>query len=250
VNPFTHLALQPAWPLRLWRCPPLTLAAVSVGWLRGLDESERAGVVSRHFDPAEASQAVRLRLPKRRLEWLAGRLAIKHCAAAHLGGEAGQPLGTRQVRVGTVAGGMRKGRLLISWPADVSMSHSADFAVAACGDVPVGIDLERARELAPPLAAALREDQVNAEMPLMLRWTCKEAVLKCLGVGLRVDSREVMLTSWTADGRFGWRAGSRLLAAVPRADPCRLCTWAGEIDGYFLALAWVAEDATPGARQS
>jgi 4'-phosphopantetheinyl transferase len=244
--PFTSLALEPVWPLRLWHCPSLTLAAVSLAWLRGLDERGQADLVSRHLDVGEAGDAGRLRLPKRRHEWVAGRLAIKHCAAAHQLRHAGQAVQARQVRVGRVAGGMRKGRPLISVPADVSLSHSGDFAVAACGCVPIGVDLELARELPPPLADLLRDDEVSGEMPLMLRWTCKEAVLKCLGVGLRVDPREVMLTSWDPGGGFGWRAGPRLRAAVPGADPRRLQTWAAEVDGYYLALAWAVGIETSG----
>lgn len=236
--PFTGLALEPAWPLRLWRCPSLTLAAVSLAWLRGLDERGHAELVSRYLDAGEADQAARLRLPKRRHEWVAGRLAIKHCAATHQLRHEGRSVLARQVRVGRVAGGMRKGRPLISTPADVSMSHSGDFAIAACGCAPIGVDLERARDLAPPLVDVLRKEKVSGEMPLTLRWTCKEAVLKCLGVGLRVDPREVMLTTWEPGGWFGWRAGPGLRAAVPRADPRCLCTWAAEIDGYSLALAW------------
>jgi 4'-phosphopantetheinyl transferase len=246
--PLAGFTLEPAWPLRLWRCPPLTLAVVSVAWLRGLDDGHRADLVRRHLDVREADQAPRVRLPKRRHEWLAGRLAVKHCAAGHQAGQTGQRIPTRQVLVGPVASGIRKGRLLVSAPADVSLSHSGDFAIAACGDGPVGIDLERERELAPPLAAMLLDEEVGAEMPLALRWTCKEAVLKCLGVGLRVDSREVMLTSWDRDGRFGWRAGARLQAVVPGADPGRVRTWAGQVDGYLLAVAWVAGPGTPWAR--
>jgi 4'-phosphopantetheinyl transferase len=108
-----------------------------------------------------------------------------------------------------------------------------------CGYGPVGVDLEEERDLAPPLAAALRADE-PAGMPLTVRWTCKEAVLKCLGVGLRFDSRQVALTGWDRDGRFSWRAGPRLRGSIPGADPRRFGTWAGVVSGYGLALVWAA----------
>lgn len=245
----TGLALRPGWPLRLWRYPPLTLAVVSVAWLRELGERDRSEIAHRHLDSGEAAQAACLRPTRRRHEWLAGRLAIKHCAVAHQLGHGGQRIPARQVRVGMVAAGLRQGRPLISVPADVSMSHSADFATAVCGPLPVGIDLERTRELAPTLADALRADEVG-EMPLTLRWSCKEAVLKCLGVGLRIDPREVMLTSWDPGGWVGWDAGPRLRAALPRTDPQCLRTWAREIDGYCVALSWTMGRETHGTRTS
>jgi 4'-phosphopantetheinyl transferase len=246
---FGGLTLEPARPLRLWYLPQLTVAVVSTAWLRALDDGRRAGLVGRHLDSEEAAQEARLHVPKRRHEWLAGRLAIKHSVAAHQVRGAGPCVQTRQVRVGVVESGIRRGKPLISAPADVSMSHSGDFAIAVCGHGPVGVDLEKERELAPPLAAALRADELTArdgssgslaDMPLTIRWTCREAVLKCLGVGLRVDWRQVTLTGWEHDGRFGWRAGEVLRQRIPGADPQRFGTWAGRIARYALAVVWAA----------
>lgn len=245
--------LEPTRPLRLWHLPPLTVAVVSVAWLRTLDEPRRGALVARHLDAGEAAQESRLRIPKRRYEWLAGRLAIKHSVAAHQLRRAGPCAQTRQVGVGVIENGPRKGKPLISAPVDVSMSHSGDFAIAVCGDDPIGVDLEKQREFAPPLAAALRAEAPAAhggslgrlvDMPLTVRWTCKEAVLKCLGVGLRVDWRQVMLAGWEHDGRFSWRAGHALRRRIRAADPRRFDTWAGDIAGYGLAVVWMP---SPGA---
>jgi 4'-phosphopantetheinyl transferase len=255
---FPGLALDPARPLRLWHGPDsLTIAIVSIAWLRALADTTRRDLVHRHLDAADAARNATLRTAKRQHEWLAGRLSIKHSIAAHMLRTAGTSLTPREIRVGAIGTGIRSGQLLAGVPATVSLSHSADFAVAACGSGPVGVDVELVRAIAPPLAELLRADDQRVhdgrvhdgrgaadgtgglrDMPLSLRWSCKEAVLKCYGVGLRVDARQVQLVSWRADGEFGWTPGPELLRLLPAADPARLRSWARPLNGYSLALTW------------
>lgn len=222
------------------------LAVVSVAWLRALDGDALERLRCRHLSVPEAEFGRALPSAKRRYEWLAGRLAVKHGVCAYLRGTGGAAPPARAVRVTPVAAGPTKGRPYVNAPAEVGLSHSADFAVAACGPRPVGVDLERVRPLAPPLTALLARDTAAGTsaaagrlpaMPDTVRWACKEAVLKHYGVGLRVDAGEVALTSWHDDGTFTWRPGARLRAEVPAAaDP--VTGWAGETSGYALALVW------------
>ncbi|BCL32964.1 4'-phosphopantetheinyl transferase family protein [Streptomyces aurantiacus] len=242
------MALDPNRPLYVSHARgPLTIAVVSIAWLRGRDEADRATIEARHLSAAEIPQAARLRLRKRRLEWLAGRLAIKHSVCAYQQRHAGTSTRPRDITVGVVPDGLRAGKPFVDARVEVGLSHSVDFAVAVCGPRAVGIDVERVRQVAPPLAELLTlPPEVAADprlggvgaMPLPLRWACKEAVLKHFGFGLRVDSREVRLTQWWPDGRFVWRAGPQLRRLAPAADGTRFDSWAREVDGYALALVW------------
>lgn len=102
------LVLDPARPLYVCHVRgPLTLAVVSIARLRTLGEAARTALESRHLDASEAARAAGLALPKRRLEWLAGRLALKHGVCAYRARHFGARTRTRDVRVGAVAEGLR-----------------------------------------------------------------------------------------------------------------------------------------------
>ncbi|MEU2560437.1 hypothetical protein ABZ626_14045 [Streptomyces longispororuber] len=237
------VALDPARPLRVTHARgPLTLCVVSIAWIRARDDAGRAALQARHLTAEERARAAELPVPKRRAEWLAGRLAVKHGVTAYLRRHGGTGVRTRDVRVGAVAHGMRAGKPTVDAPVEVGLTHSGDLAVAACGPRPVGVDLERTRQVPRPLVELLTPTAPGCPaldvMPLSLRWACKEAVLKHVGFGLRVDTREVELTAWRPDGRFSWRAGPVLRRHAPAADGLRLDSWAREVDGYCLALVW------------
>lgn len=243
------LALDPARPLSVCHVRgPLTLAVVSIAWLRAIGDRPRSALESRHLSDAESAQARQLPLlPKRRSEWLAGRLALKHGVCAYQRRHFGTGTDTRDVHISAVTDGLRAGKPQVEFPVEVGLSHSVDFAVAVCGPRAVGIDVERIRRMPPMLTellmptpgAAKNTESVGVRaMPPSLRWACKEAVLKHFGFGLRVDPQEVELTDWRPDGRFSWRAGPALRRRVPAGDGTRFDSWAREVDGYSVALVW------------
>lgn len=233
------LPLDPARPLSVVHLPGgLTVAAVSAGWL-GRQPAERVtALMARHLAAGEGDPAAAFRSAKRRTEWLAGRLAAKHAVRAHGIARTGTRRATRTIRVTAVESGPRAGKPLVDAPVGIGISHSGGLAVAACGPRPVGIDLELDRTLSPALVRLLRSDGAGlAGMPPALRWACKEAVLKCFGFGLRLDTREVALTGWRPDGAFTWTAGPRLRREAA-ALPWPRHGWAAEIRGYAFALVW------------
>ncbi|WP_338896092.1 4'-phosphopantetheinyl transferase superfamily protein [Streptomyces sp. TG1A-60] len=240
--------LDPSRPLRISHARgPLTIAVVSIAWLRERDDAVRSMIEARHLSRDEIAQAAELRIRKRRLEWLAGRLAIKHSVYAYQQRHVGVSPCTRGIEVSVVPDGIRAGKPTVNAPVEVGLSHSSDFAVAACGPRALGIDIERSRQVPPMLAELLTLAPETAQdprlrsvdaMPLSLRWACKEAVLKHFGFGLRVDTREVELIRWRPDGRFSWHAGPGLRRHVPWADDTRFDSWAREVSGYSMALVW------------
>lgn len=227
----------------------LTVAAVSIAWLAGLGDAGQTALARRHLAADDRRFRAGLRIRKRRVEWLAGRLAVVHAVGAHerrLGLEA-TPI--PDVRVRRVADGPRAGKPYLDQPFEIGISHAGDFAVAACGPHPLGIDLEPVREMSPYLndllavPAARRGDAAGRRlgtMPPALRWACREAVLKYYGVGLRLGGvRQVELTGWHPGGRFGWRAGAVLRDhCAASADPPPRHSLAQVIDGYTMAVVW------------
>lgn len=134
----------------------------------------------------------RLKIQKRKAEWLGGRFALKKLVAVHTGraltdfavlapGGVGKPTVTVGGKVLTIP---------------FSLTHSNGFAVAAIAPEHkyIGIDLEKT---APRLAAwktdffhpteLIQEDDAF----LTALWTQKEAIVKLLGAGLTINTKDV-----------------------------------------------------------
>ena len=133
-----------------------------------------------------------LKLPKRKTEWLGGRLALKRLLAAHF------HCALTEFTV-LAPGGVGKpvivaGDKILNIP--FSITHSNGFAVAALAPDArfIGIDLE---QIAPRIAAWKNDFFHPAELTceddafLTSLWTQKEALVKLLGAGLTVNSRDV-----------------------------------------------------------
>lgn len=81
-----------------------------------------------------------------------------------------------------------------------NLSHCREAAVCALSDVPVGIDIETVRPFRESLARhVLSEEEyggvavaVRPDIEFIKLWTCKEAVLKLTGEGIRSDLKTVL----------------------------------------------------------
>ena len=93
---------------------------------------------------------------------------------------------------------------LINYPGiQFNLSHSKDVVVCYVSDQEVGIDVEAICEYDDDLAQAICNEKeyqwvqnfsdlcVKARMLTEL-WTRKESVVKCLGMGLEVDPKDIM----------------------------------------------------------
>ena len=161
------------------------------GWLTSEEQRVQAG----------------LAVAKRRDDWRLGRWLAKRAVVACLAGRtdgiqpsdvavAARSDGAPEAHVPAVGGGI---------PVSISISHSEGFglAIAAIGDVAVGCDVERITEHSERFV----EDYFTTEergaldhTPPALRstgvtliWSAKEAALKVLKQGLRVDTRTVVV---------------------------------------------------------
>jgi 4'-phosphopantetheinyl transferase len=214
----------------------------------------------------EQARLGRLRVVKRRLDWLRGRYAVKEAAARALGERWGrapeakqlevdvEPSGAPFLRLGAGAPalfGFRPGARL---PVEVSISHSggAVLAVASADGAAVGADLERIEPrahcfvedfFAEEEIAACAGSRERRDLSVTAVWCAKEAVLKALRVGLTVDARTVVclpVDDLARDEGFAPRvAGFRCFRVVrmpaPR-DPPMQGVWRAQ-DGFVQAFA-------------
>ena len=122
----------------------------------------------------------------------------------------------------------RNGRPVLSNHPDVDVNLTHAGGAAAVGIATrrqIGVDLEPVRPL-PRADERMRRAFSEAEWEvigssespdteLLALWTCKEALLKAIGVGLRVSLRDVLADADRCDGRLDLRPD-------PQLDPgCR-----------------------------
>jgi len=191
--------------------------------------------------------------PARRRKWLLGRWAAKH-VLRHALREAGQDVALSHIVVRNETSGAPFAAVegeRVPW--SLSLSHRDDVAFAALGPAgmsPIGADLElvTARDLAlvrtffteaeAGAVAACRGRA--AELAIARIWSAKEAVLKAMRVGLRVDTRRVHVEARGDAGEGGWQP--LRVAVITRGDRAEQpfdVMWRDE-GGYVLTLAAAA----------
>lgn len=157
-----------------------------------------------------------LRFPKRRNEWLLGRVTAKHLltrCVPELAGVDYQSLTIANHAHGAPFASLG-GRQL---PLRLSISHREGLAAAAVTLIPgagLGIDLEWVEERAEsfytdyftPIESRLLQEMQSSQKAWAgtLIWSAKEAMLKALGQGLRLDTRSVEVLRIANDGIGGW----------------------------------------------
>ncbi len=148
-------------------------------------------------EAARLPRAERQRLPRMRreraAEKLAGRLLARQAVAVQCG------IAPETVRFSRSKYGKP---YCVGAPAHVSIAHSAGRVACAVSDAPVGLDLERVREIdpavsrkfcTPPEAAylAAAPDEAERQARFFRLWTLKEAYLKAEGRGLYLPLKSV-----------------------------------------------------------
>jgi 4'-phosphopantetheinyl transferase len=217
----------------------------TVTWCLG--SSERVPAGDRWLSPAERVSQQRFVVAKRRADWRAGRWYAKSLLA--------EVSGLPRECIGVVARSDENGFPLVEGfgrvAPGVSISHCEGMAMAvvAPAGIPVGCDLERIARRADRFAADwfTRAEQrrlqdsppsVRDEMTT-LTWCVKEAALKAVGEGLRVDTREVDTSfglpsadGGPVEGQSGsWVPVSALIGGVAEMDG-----WSRRILGHRLVV--------------
>lgn len=190
-----------------------------------LSKQEGLEFLTSLLSPAEAALWTNFTYPKRRLEWLGGRLAAKHSLGRLLGGESARLYRDYSFLPDEHGRPALEPLPGINTTPHVSISHSRDYAAAlttATGRCGLDIQQKNARlSTVQERFASAEELALLAALPdpltrLCLLWTTKEAVKKC----------------WLSDQPtfFG---SIKLVALAP-----------GPTDGAWTALAQVQDGAS------
>ena len=169
------------------------------------------------LSPKEFTRQQSFRFPKRKQEWLCGRQTAKSLllkTSKYL-----QNCQISDFSIENYADGspnvVRNGEIL---PGSISISHRSGFASAAWAPNPndkIGIDLEAIE----PKPASFVEDyftiheiknvfeQKPDDQPVIssLIWSAKEAVMKALQTGLRIDTRQIEIQIPSSEEINGWK---------------------------------------------
>ncbi|MGC9030050.1 MAG: SDR family NAD(P)-dependent oxidoreductase [Desulfomonilaceae bacterium] len=193
------------------------------------------------------------RIEKRAREWLAGRLALKTAASRVLQKNAGAgvclgDIVIRQDELGKPLAELRNGGETAC--CEVSLSHSNGFVAAVASERAafrgLGIDIEKVK----PRSKAWIEDyftddekRAAAAAPdkwgyFTALWSLKEAALKALGIGLRMDLQDVNVHFEETRGRarVEFRNGH---AQELDVDPEKIEARAEVRDGIALARVFI-----------
>ncbi|MBI5242109.1 MAG: 4'-phosphopantetheinyl transferase superfamily protein [Elusimicrobia bacterium] len=196
-------------PYRLARAPAHEAAAL-------VERHDAGGDISQTLAPEELVRFNELKVPKRRRDWVAGRLAVKRLVSqllAEQGREVrpnevavlnrgdGSPYVVPNIRTALVRDvpNQRISDVWYGFPIPISLSHGPLGAVAAslapCSEGYIGVDVEAVSERPEAFLSVFAHaserrglDSPHAQTRL---WTLKEAVLKLLSLGLSVDLWDV-----------------------------------------------------------
>jgi phosphopantetheinyl transferase len=168
-----------------------------------LESAFSIGGLSDSFGDHEKVEYARFTIPKRKAEWVGSRLAVKRLVQACVPEIAEFPISQIQILKEPSGGPYIEiegwGRL----PGWLSLSHSQGFVLAAYSpeDISFGVDLEiieprsiqfvRDFFTEKEVQQALAGDADQNSMVTTIIWSAKEAVLKAISTGLRIDTRKI-----------------------------------------------------------
>lgn len=155
----------------------------------------------RHLPPDEQARALEMRSPKRRREFVSGRLLLRQMLRQTYGRRAD---GWRLEYASNGAPRLREAGSTAVCPA-VSVSHSRGYVACALGEVPaLGMDIELIRPrstLAEVAARVLHPEEMGEFLRLneearqaffYAKWVLKEALGKALGHGLAYPMQDCL----------------------------------------------------------
>ncbi len=142
------------------------------------------------LSPRELKTYNGFKVEKRRREWLGGRYALKKLASGFF------IFDIKRIEVANRASGQPMLGVPGGSSMPVSITHCGDFAAAAIATAGMGIGVDM--EVIEPRGTAwmkqsFGEEELSSTAAVFLTelWAKKEAVLKFMGVGLSLDTRDI-----------------------------------------------------------
>jgi acyl transferase domain-containing protein/phosphopantetheinyl transferase len=196
--------------------------------------------------------------PRRRRQWLAGRVAAKDAVLGYLRREHGiEQIYPQELKVENDAAGAPRIRANVTDTVpeslQLSLAHKGALAVAIVGTQPVGIDLERIEprdegflEMVFTTAErALLADDTDADAVWTRGWVVKEAVAKAAGTGLQGRPHDFVIEARDGDcfcvnGR--WIVTHRLRDFI--------VGWTLDVNAPSASADQIPDDAAPLSRVS
>lgn len=195
----------------------------------------------------EKAELERLRVPKRRAEWLAARLAVKELYRKTSDPATALPDNCIQIKKEesgipylSLDGLGRTG----GW---LSLSHSEGKVFCALSHnegVRFGVDLEKVVPRSPGFVHDFFTEKEIQQVEglsghdqdalVNLIWSAKEAVLKAIGLGLQRDTRQVEVFAWRYSDRMGGWSPLEILIHFDEINKWKVL-WREE-SGYMLTL--------------
>ncbi len=187
--------------------------------------------------------------PRRRTEWLMGRVALKEVVRRWIADKTGRRLYPADIVIETDDYG--RPYVTGEWEYDlieapeISLAHSGGYSFAAAGrtGMPVGVDMEWPGRVKEPQLVAEYFSPVEQtylahlasadfETGMLRIWCAKEAAAKCIGVGLdgRVDEFIVDVHGINESSVHVFYKNTQLRVHL------------GEYQGAFLSLASIMDD--------
>ena len=176
-------------------------------------------VVMRYLTSEERSSFERKKNERRKIEYLSGVIAAKKLIKDVL--KDPKAIQTTEIRKTT------KGQPYIydkkkkeKSKMNLSITHSGDFAIAAIGDRPIGIDIEKIEERSESFykeAFTEKErNQISSNADLgTVYWTIKEAIAKAIGKGLNLSLHDIEISSDEKKSSYKIDFSARVAESLP-----------------------------------
>jgi 4'-phosphopantetheinyl transferase len=231
--------------------------------------SEGHAQIPSFLSATERESYARLRLDKRRRDWLLGRLTAKRlvqrvAGAAGLGDVPLDAISIEPASDGAPTIVVLEPRLRALATASLSISHTHGVAVCALSrDSTVGVDIEQVETRSDLFVAdffteeeqqqvAMAHDRERAVVATAI-WSAKEAVLKACRLGLTIDTRSLSCRL-DGDSPHGWGPfscrwdRSRPLPDAVLGLPRELAGQWRQVEDFVVCLVALARSAsTPSA---
>lgn len=227
-------------------------SAIEIGALFRDDDSLHSEKVLQFLTPEEIEEAKLKSTLKRQKEWLSGRIALKKSVGQLLAERGTNHAQASDIRIFQDNLGKPFAELITGDNATIgslSLSHSNGLAMAAAAAAGnfwgLGIDVEKVEQRTESWVndyfdeseIQLAENGPQKWLTLNSIWALKEAVLKALGVGLRYDLKDIVVTELDQFGKAKLEFRNELVKAINRMEFSESEAWVEFMDRMVIARA-------------